>query len=224
MFSENNKKSIAKAIESFKSVFAMGGVLAATIAVVNFISAFVSFDFAYMFQVILDMYKAFVHQPMDWFFSLLDITVPSSVKDVIFFYLLLGGCFMRARKGEQIYNNDSNATIKTAFEALVHRKSIGGGVSMSTGLSAMYQNSPRYLQQLMDFGLWPRVAVQYYRSPMVHKNLYLGTFPAFAAGHKVGEMKPFQYDRRVVFMTQLLFISFGVVCVFIVNGFLTMAK
>ena len=223
MINSRIKKSIRESIKTHKSALVLFNAIIAIVACFNFITTLISLDVYFLFDQLLKTYRAIVHQPLDWIYAFFELDIPWFFNDILFFYLLIGGGFIRARKSEgSIYDTLENSSLLNAFKAFILKKSQDGHsyLHKRSRLQWMYMFSPMWLKRTLDFILWPRVLDQYWRLPKVYENLYNGSIQRFSTSYEPGGGKVFLYDRRVYFLTHLFVIVLGVSIILVLNGFL----
>ena len=94
-----------------------------------------------------------------------------------------------------------------------------GSIPAASRLTAMYWFAPPWFRRIFDFFFWPRVAHQYFDLPIVRYNDYTAREQFFEVDYKSN--KPFLYDRRVLFLIQLLAVSAAFFGILVTNAFLT---
>jgi hypothetical protein len=216
-------QSIRQGFSSFNHWYGWLGVLVASVATANFVFSLTNLPLSASIISIISTYKAIVHAAFDWITLPFQFRIAGWAKDMIFLYCLIGGAFVRARLSERIYS-EHNQSVRNALWVLFSfpLKNVDGSFPLNTRFATVWQHSPQWMRSLLDFLLWPRVAIQYCRKPMVHENDYLGTYPTFPAGYQTS--KPFLYDRRVVFAIQLLAVMLGLFAIVVTNAFLTLPQ
>lgn len=212
------KMSTRHGLASFKNIYNVLGFLVATVSVINFLHVLIDFPLSLLIRHTLSTYKAIVYGAIDWVTFPFSIILPPLVKDLIFIYTAIGGGFMRARSAEGMYNSrDDGLSLKGAiakyFLEREHRH-----------FATIYRHSPVALRRIYDLVLWPRVARQYYTSPVVFRNEYLGTSPSFKRGYKPGPRKYYEYDRGIVFLVHFSSLAFAVALTIVVNAFLSLPE
>jgi hypothetical protein len=226
------KRSYVQARRSISSWYGALGTIVSVVAVLNFFEEIARLPFSFLLQQILATYQAIVHGAFDWILWPFGLKIPSAMKDIIFIYGVVGSSFMRSRMSENIYPDHSNIQPigQIAKVLLFPERKLGlivvpGELGLSTDrrLVAAYSVSPEWLRRTFDFVLWPRVAAQYFRNPMVYFAEYSATFQTFPSDYTPGPRKEFKYDRRVVFLFQISAVFLVVLLILIVNGFLVKA-
>lgn len=218
------KKSLRFAASSLMSWVGVLGIVANGVAVCNFVFSISNLPLSVNIGVLIAAYKQLVHAAFDWVFFLIGIKLSPPVKDIIFFYLMFGGSFMRSRMRERVYAGPpKDASLVRAFKIVcrpVVRRS-DGRISKLGRVTDFYQESPFWVRRTMDIALWPRVAKRYFTRPRVFKNLSANSFPAFPVDHVARPEEIFFYDRRYVFGLQLFAVLLAAAFVLIVNGYST---
>lgn len=216
-------KSIRQGLSSLNHWYGWLGVLVASVATANFIFSLTNLPISASIGALFSTYKAIVHVAFDWITLPFRFRIPGVVKDLLFLYGIVGGAFVRARLAENIYTK-RNQSLRNAIRVLLSfpLRDIDGGYPLNSRFAVFWQHSPNWLRCLLDFALWPRVAIQYWNRPMVHVNEYLGTYPTFPAGYKTH--KPLLYDRRIVFTIQLAAVLLGLFAILVTNAFLTLPQ
>ena len=227
------KPSFERAIHSMRGTYAILGIVVTAVAILNFLHALIAFPLLPILSQLLDTYRAIVHGAFNWMAWPFGLRIPGPLADALFLYGVAGGAFMRARIAEGIYNPVSPpAKLTSIVRVLLWPERSRGGIvipgertiSMKSRIGAAYSIAPTWLRRSLDFLLWPRVAVQYWKSPMVHFHEYGGTYQTFAANYRPGGQKPFMHDRRVVFAIHITAILLAVALILVVNGFLAPPK
>lgn len=201
-------QSILAGVRALRQWYNLFGVLAASVAISNFLFALLNLAPAVIIRELFFAYVFVFHGVIDLALFPFGLSLPGWTKDLLFLYAVLGGSFMRARASEGIY---SDGSLKRAWYTLRTGKSAAGGLFLGSRLSSVWKESPRWLQRVLDFVLWPRVARQYFQQPMVYLHHYHGTHQTFAAGYKPGGWKTFLDDRRLVFLVQFCAVIIAVV-------------
>lgn len=229
---EDDKLGLTHTRHTAASFYNVLGIAVAALACLNFISAMIHFPLNEILKQVLATYQAIVHGAIDWLTYMLQFRLPGPLKDFLFIYGMIGGGFMRARMIDEGCKGSADHPKSLAVLGRIllwpHRTlgliRVPGetGVSTERRLVAIYQNAPSWLRRAMDFLLWPRVALQFWRNPRVYKNEHLGTYSSFPANYTPGGRKVFVYDRRHRFYLQVGAMFTVVVLVIVVNGFLTL--
>jgi hypothetical protein len=217
-------KSVSEGIKSYKSAYVFFGNLVATVALTNFIFSIFNIDNSVLLKTILTTYRYIVHGSIDWVLFPFHLKLSEPIKDLIFFYALLGGISMRSRIAEDIYSDNEDASFKNSLMAFFfEREPRAGSSSFYSGRFYLgYYYAPKWLRHIYDFILWPRVMRQYFSKPHVYHNEYMGVYRTFKSDYKPSHpTKVFQFDRRILFLTQLLMISLCFFLILVLNGFLT---
>lgn len=212
-----------------KGAYAVLSIVVTIVAVLNFLHALFAFPLLPILRQLLDTYRAIVHGAFNWIVWPFGLRIPGPLADTLFLYGLAGGAFMRARIAEGIYDPVAHpAKLRSIMRVLVWpNRSHGGivvpgegGISTKPRIGVAYSIAPKWLRRVFDFLLWPRVAVQYWKRPMVHFHEYGATYQTFAANYRPGGRKPFLYDRRIILAIHISMILLAVLFILIVNGFL----
>ncbi|WP_150129666.1 hypothetical protein [Bosea sp. RAC05] len=218
---DNHRALFAHVPKAMNTWYSWLGVLVAGIAITNFMFSVTQLPLSTVVATLLKTYQAIVHGSIDWALYLFGWKLPGWIKDLIFIYFIIGGAFMRARQAEGIYSTHDTSFLY-AFKGLYSRHNRDGSTSIQgAGLSVMYQRSPIWLKRAMDLLLWPRVARQYIKIPMVYFHEYSGTYQTFKANYTPGPRKVFLHDRRKLFFVHLFSAALVMIFIVIINGFLT---
>jgi hypothetical protein len=224
------QRSLLQAKHSISNWYGMLGIIVASVAIVNFLHALSQFPIGAILRQLLDTYRAVVHGAIDWVTWPINLRVPATFKDLFFLYSVVGGACMRARMSENIYPDHDNVQPLSAIARVILRpRRLQGlvvtpgeiGLSTNNRMVVAYRIAPPWLRRAFDFLLWPRVVLQYWRSPMVYFAHYTATYQTFKAGYIPGPQKDFLYDRRLVLAFQVGAVVLTVFLVLIINGFLT---
>lgn len=214
------RKSLLEGLKSLRDWYAIFGQIAAVVAVTNFVFSAFNLEAIFVLKAILNSYRDIVHGAISWLLYPFRLRIPWFANDFLFIYTLIGGSFMRSRASEGIYPDNGDAIFWSAVSALLFKKELGPGTSLNTGrLYLTYKYSPDWLRRTMDFVLWPRVARQYFNQPCVYRNEHTTSIQTFAADYTPGGRKTFLFDRRFVFLVQVVCITAGVLAIVIINGF-----